>query len=675
MSYLFDEIYGKKEDAPAIEDKILLMGLQAAGKTAIKDVVFFNKSPDDMEDYMATVHYQRHFIDEEKSSMVIDSGGQESYWNEAVTHFRHLVFSNVKLLIWIVDVTHPEMFEESERRFSFTIRQYKKENPEGKITVLCHKVDLVPPEKMVVLHQHIRETFDDPRFEIDFENTSIYYGDSLKELIFTIMAEAGIDTKRFELISNLGQKVEESEEFQSYLMEHQEDPRIAQLLDYLKPEAEITLPTFGKLDLQFDLSDYEIVEIVLIDKNTFSPIVGASSKTSVTTQNSMDYLIALHEFKSHVKEHNVSLEQTGTILESKSGKVHGMVFNLAKNYLLITSFAEITEERKKLFFELIFKFAQSTDVSKKVPEAPPEPVQQTISVPEVSEIKMEHELKEKVVTEVPPIPPVQPSPPVESEAMEASSEVETTKEPAEIEVIDEPIEIAETEVPEIIEEFPSIEGEVPKVSEEISVEEITEKMDLPPSPAPVEMIVEDSVEVIETIEEVTQEIVTEPVPETEELPETHVESEPIVAEETPEVISEPVPDLPVPSVPSVPPVPPSPNDTSLQPTIEEGEQPVPEFVEKMVVEDLPSEQIAEEVKEPVQPTEPAEPVATLNGIGESGAIEFSADDIKNFASFLVQKKETILSDDFSTNDIKQISNFLTKPKEEESVEESSEDVE
>ena len=47
------------------------MGLQAAGKTAIKDVVFFNKSPEDMEDYMATVHYQRHFIDEEKSSMVI----------------------------------------------------------------------------------------------------------------------------------------------------------------------------------------------------------------------------------------------------------------------------------------------------------------------------------------------------------------------------------------------------------------------------------------------------------------------------------------------------------------------------------------------------------------------------------------------------------------------------
>ena len=122
MSYLFDELSGKEEAKATVEDKILLMGLQAAGKTAIKDVVFFNKQPGEVDDYMATVHYQRQFLDEEQTSMIIDSGGQESYWNEAVTHFRHLVFSNVKLLVWIVDVTKPELFEESERRFRFTIQ-------------------------------------------------------------------------------------------------------------------------------------------------------------------------------------------------------------------------------------------------------------------------------------------------------------------------------------------------------------------------------------------------------------------------------------------------------------------------------------------------------------------------------------------------------------------------
>ncbi|MHA1552700.1 MAG: ADP-ribosylation factor-like protein [Candidatus Heimdallarchaeaceae archaeon] len=577
MSYLFDEIYGKNEEAPAIEDKILLMGLQAAGKTAIKDVVFFNKAPEDMEDYMATVHYQRQFIDEEKSSMVIDSGGQESYWNEAVTHFRHLVFSSVKLLLWIVDVTHPEMFEESERRFSFTIRQYKKENPNGKITVLCHKVDLVPPERMVVIHQHIRDSFNDPRFEVDFENTSIYYGESLKELVFTIMAEAGIDTKRFELISNLGQKVEESEEFQSYLMDHKEDPRIEQLLDYLKPEAEITLPTFGNLDLQFDLTEYGIVEIVLIDRNTFSPIVGASSKTNVSTQNSMDYLIALHDFKRYVKEKSEEIEPAGTIIISADEKVHGMIFNLASNYLLVTSFSEITEEKKKMFFELILNFAKSTTDT--IKETKPEPAPVVAQEPEPTTVPSVPITEVTASTETEPLPEIVDEPIIIDDSMEVPQ-----------------IEIMETEL--VIEETNTVEPEIV----------------LPPSPLPVELVAEEPIEDTEQVKPVP--IVMEPVEEPAELPETHVESEPIIIEETPETLAEPAPQIPIPPAP-----------------------------ESTIVPNVP---VA---------IDPA--AATLNGIGDSSAISFSADDIKNFANFLVQKKETIL-EDVSPDAIKGMSDFLTK---------------
>ncbi|MCK4896050.1 MAG: hypothetical protein KAS47_04525 [Candidatus Heimdallarchaeota archaeon] len=599
MSYLFDEIYGKNEEAPAIEDKILLMGLQAAGKTAIKDVVFFNKAPEDMEDYMATVHYQRQFIDEEKSSMIIDSGGQESYWNEAVTHFRHLVFSNVKLLLWIVDVTHPEMFEESERRFSFTIRQYKKENPNGNITVLCHKVDLVPPERMVVIHQHIRESFDDPRFEIDYENTSIYYGESLKELIFTVMTEAGIDTKRFELISNLGQKVEESEEFQSYLMDHQEDPRIEQLLDFLKPEAEITLPTFGNLDLQFDLTEYGIIEIVLIDKSTFSPIVGASSKTDVTTQNSMDYLIALHDFKRYVKEKGQEIEPTGTIVTSADEKVHGMVFNLAQNFLLVTSFSEITEEKKKLFFELILKFAKSTTASAQ--ETKPEPAPVVVQEPEPAPVVVQEPepVAVPLVSQVPSVP--------------LTEEITSTETESLPEIVDEPIVIEETDIvePEII---------------------------LPPAPAPVKLVAEELKE------------------ETEQ--------------------AEPAPQVPAPPVPESTTVP-DVQDIKVTETPPE-QQIVPEFVEKMVIESIPEQSelietvVENKIEDAPDATDPA--AATLNGIGDSSAISFTADDITNFANFLVQKKETIL-EDISPDAIKGMSDFLTKgskAKSDETIEEKEE---
>ena len=92
MSYLFDELKDKTGEEKEAS-KVLLMGLQEAGKTAIKDVVFFGKEPSEVEEYMATIHYERQYLDEKKNSLVIDSGGQESYWNEAVTHFRHLVFS------------------------------------------------------------------------------------------------------------------------------------------------------------------------------------------------------------------------------------------------------------------------------------------------------------------------------------------------------------------------------------------------------------------------------------------------------------------------------------------------------------------------------------------------------------------------------------------------------
>lgn len=67
MSYLLDELKRKKQaETDETIDKILLMGLQEAGKTAIKDVVFFDKDPEEVVEYMATTHYQRQIIGDKK---------------------------------------------------------------------------------------------------------------------------------------------------------------------------------------------------------------------------------------------------------------------------------------------------------------------------------------------------------------------------------------------------------------------------------------------------------------------------------------------------------------------------------------------------------------------------------------------------------------------------------
>jgi len=620
MSYLFDELSGKEDSKATVEDKILLMGLQAAGKTAIKDVVFFNKQPGEVDDYMATIHYQRQFLDEEQTSMIIDSGGQESYWNEAVTHFRHLVFSNVKLLVWIVDVTKPELFEESERRFSFTIRQYKKENPDGKITVLCHKVDLVTPEKMIVIHQHIRDMFSDGRFEVEFENTSIYYQDSLRELLFTIMEESGINTKRFELISNIGEKVEKSEEFQSYVMEHAEDPRVQQLRDFLNPEPEALLPSFGKLNLQIDLKDYDIIEIVLVDKTTNSPIVGASSQANVTAENSMEYLIGLHDFKNKIKENGISIDSTGTVMTSSTGKVHAMIFSLEANYLLITSFSPITEERKELLYELILQFAQSTSDDAA-------PAAKTAAAVQPAQPVVEESVKPEPVAE--PEVPVQEEIPVE---IVAPLEVEQEPPQAKPIKIEEMLSAEEKDAgffePAVVgdeflghEQVPEIPA-VPSLSSEVDEKSAEEIIDTKPE----EVVPEPPKVELEPVAEITQEEVQEIVAEA-----VAGEREVIIEESNPET-APPTPE-PAKVVEEVIPEPP-------KVEIEPKTTPVPE-------------------EEPPVPQVEPEPVASVD-TGDGTTISFSADDIKNFANFLVQKKETILDEKVTADNIKSMSNFLFK---------------
>lgn len=470
MSYLFEELQ-QKDGKPQDEDKILLMGLQQAGKTAIKDVVFFGKKPEEVEGYMATIHYERQFIDDDQKNLVIDSGGQESYWNEAVTQFRHLVFSNVKLLLWIIDMTHPEFFEESERRFSFTIRQFKKENPDGKIAVLCHKVDKIQPEELITLLEQVKKEFDDPKYDIQFESSSIYYAEAMIELVYRLMKEADMNIQRFELIEDLGKKVEESEEFQSYVMEHQKDPRIRQLMDYLKPEHGGTLPTYGKSTIQLDLRDYDIIEIVLIDKSTLAPVIGTSAQASVNVDKSIDYIVALQEFKSSISEQKFDNGSTVNVVTASNEKVHGMIVSMEKNYLLITSFSPITEDKTKDLYGLITRFSQSLDeterieeeaISKALPKA-----KEVVVAPVVEEVKapvkveapvVEREgeslftfvnkLKEKQVIEeikeVEPIPPV-PEPekvlaPVPESASLVEPDTEVILEPDLTAEIEEPVE-------------------------------------------------------------------------------------------------------------------------------------------------------------------------------------------------------------------------------------------
>ncbi len=360
MSYLYDEIYERDGNDKSSEgkNKIIIMGLQAAGKTAIKELIFLGKSQEEVENYMATTHYTRHFLDESKQNVIIDSGGQESYFNEAVTYYRNLIFSDAKLLVWVVDISSPDLFEESERRFSFTIRQFKKKNPDGIIYVFCHKSDLVETEKIASIVQYLKGSLHDPKFEINFRITSIYDKLELNETCKEMLVAANIRTDNLELVTNVEGDEEVSQDQISFIAETDSNQKIQLLSKFMAKKPRSQLPTFGKLEVDVDLEGRDIIEIVLLDKENFSPSLGASSHRLADKGNSMDYLLALNYFKKTLKEKGKDIPVYESIIDSYNSQIWACIYNIKHYYLLITSFSEITQTRGKEFEDLIKGFAE-----------------------------------------------------------------------------------------------------------------------------------------------------------------------------------------------------------------------------------------------------------------------------------------------------------------------------
>ncbi|MHA1552772.1 MAG: hypothetical protein ACTSQC_12665, partial [Candidatus Heimdallarchaeaceae archaeon] len=323
------------------------------------------------------------------------------------------------------------------------------------------------------------------------------------------------------------------------------------------------LPTFGKLNFQLDLTDYDIIEIVLIDKKTHSPITGASSNASVSAENSMEYLVALHDFKSRIKDNTEEIDPSGDILTSDSGKVHAMLFDLANNYLLITSFSSITDERKELLFQLILKFAQSTTgVSPTEPKPEPiveEVVKEPIVIAEVAPQPTSKTEEVEIFEEIPVVEaePVQ----VEDESSVKKEKIVITEvvvEPKEIVPEPEPISEIMEAVKEDIEEYPPVPEKLEEAVElpetpVVEKEEIIQEESLTPSPESLDMKLKqqfsDIVEEREVKIEKPSESITPPIPqvvkvveevtaqdtisETEVVEEAVPEPEPVVVMEDP----------------------------------------------------------------------------------------------------------------------------------------------
>ncbi len=159
-----------------LAQKVLFMGLGASGKSSIRSVVFEGKSPEDVKDYSATINYTRstkNIID--SAFQIFDCGGQESFISVFVGEQAEFIFSDVTILVWVVDVSNFDQVSTSKFYFDHAVSRLAEYSPGAIIFCLFHKLDLLLPDMRDQVVETMKQYFlPVHEIEIYYRATSIF---------------------------------------------------------------------------------------------------------------------------------------------------------------------------------------------------------------------------------------------------------------------------------------------------------------------------------------------------------------------------------------------------------------------------------------------------------------------------------------------------------------------
>ncbi|MFX1513217.1 MAG: ADP-ribosylation factor-like protein [Promethearchaeota archaeon] len=129
-------------------DKIIVLGLAESGKTTIIKVVGEGYVPDKKAPYTATLDYNRNVIKLfGKNLTVFDLGGQKAFLDRFVGELAQFVFSNVKIMIFIVDIVKVDQLSLAKYYFDLAMNRLKRYSQNSSVFVFFHKIDLIDPTK------------------------------------------------------------------------------------------------------------------------------------------------------------------------------------------------------------------------------------------------------------------------------------------------------------------------------------------------------------------------------------------------------------------------------------------------------------------------------------------------------------------------------------------------
>ncbi len=157
--------------------KILIAGLQEAGKTAIKRIFFLRQQAVDVNSLKATIDYERMAVRINNIPItVVDLGGQRIFIRRFLSSFSPFIFNSVKVFIFVIDVAMKSTRNNSVQYFASALEKLKEFSPNADVYVFLHKNDLIRNSpNYESIHAQIKEQFQiEYTKKIKFFRTTIF---------------------------------------------------------------------------------------------------------------------------------------------------------------------------------------------------------------------------------------------------------------------------------------------------------------------------------------------------------------------------------------------------------------------------------------------------------------------------------------------------------------------
>jgi len=196
-------LIGEFQKKPTEEmKKIILIGLSNAGKTCIYERVFEGKKPWELLHSAATkgIAYREYEVGSITKPMIWDLGGQQQYLDEYHGVLKNNIFRKASILLYVIDVTDTDRYENARSEFEWSANQILSFNPGARINVFFHKIDLVHDQDAVVAYLK-KMLSQNISHKIMFHSTSIF-GQSLFSAWSEIIREISPKTTFINIILN-----------------------------------------------------------------------------------------------------------------------------------------------------------------------------------------------------------------------------------------------------------------------------------------------------------------------------------------------------------------------------------------------------------------------------------------------------------------------------------------